>query len=79
MDPVIVAKRLEAAADCLTGLSFDLADSSDLAGLRAALNRVRGSVQVTEARFVTRVAALADRVGPRILRTNRSGGAVVTR
>jgi hypothetical protein len=28
--------------------------------VRAALNRVRGSVQVTEARFVTRVAALAD-------------------
>jgi hypothetical protein len=60
MDPVIVAKRLEAAADCLSGLSFDLVDTSDLAGLRAALNRVRGSVQVTEARFVTRVAALAD-------------------
>jgi hypothetical protein len=60
MDPVIVAKRLEAAADCLSGLSFDLVDSSDLAGLRTALNRVRGSVQITEARFVTRVAALAD-------------------
>jgi hypothetical protein len=60
MDPVIVAKRLEAAADCLTGLSFDLVDTCDLAGLRAALNRVGGSVQVTEARFVTRVAALAD-------------------
>jgi hypothetical protein len=60
MDPVIVAKRLEAAADCLSGLSFDLADTSDLGVLRAALNRVRGSVQITEARFVTRVAALAD-------------------
>ena len=60
MDPVIVAKRLEAAADCLTGLSFERVEASDLAVLRAALNRVRGSVQVTEARFVTRVAALAD-------------------
>ena len=61
MDPVIVTQRLEAACASLSGLSFDLAQSSDLADLRAALNRLRGTVQLTEARFVTRVAALSDR------------------
>ena len=60
MDPRLVEQRLAAAADCLVGVSFELVDAADLPVLRAALNRVRGTVQYTEALFVHRVSALSS-------------------